>query len=163
MIRCFLLHCFAKACATRHGPPRRDNTTRHGPARFNTDRTSTNTDCDDPRRPGTNQTFWVNWCRQSSNNWFGESWTRPEIRKTWKWWVFKFSQKCNRKVTNPEWSRIIIRSFRATLYVQERAAWVHGSWSRKPPQNRVLVHGSGLAWGDSKKSPKGPISSRKQY
>ena len=33
----------SEMCATRHGPPTRDNTTRHGPARFNTD-------CDDPTR-----------------------------------------------------------------------------------------------------------------
>ena len=52
------------------------------------------------------------------NNWFGESWTCPKIWTQWKWWVFEFFPKWNRTVTSPTWSRIIIRSFRATLFLK---------------------------------------------
>ena len=48
------LQMFAETCATWHGPPTRDNTTRHGPARLNTSRANANTGCDDPTRNGSN-------------------------------------------------------------------------------------------------------------
>ena len=52
------------------------------------------------------------------NNWFGESWSRPPGPKTMKLKGFRVFPKWNRNVTNPEWSRIILRSFWATLLVE---------------------------------------------
>ena len=49
-------------------------------------------------------------------NCFKESWTRPKIRESSKWWGF--GPKLILKVTSPKWSRIILRSFRAHLFLK---------------------------------------------
>ena len=40
--------------------------------------------------------FWTIWgilvSPKLKDNWFWESWTRPKISKSWKWWVFGLSQ-----------------------------------------------------------------------
>ena len=50
------------------------------------------------------------------NNWFGESLSRPPGPKTTKMEGVGVLPKWNRKVTSPKSSRIILRSFWATLF-----------------------------------------------
>ena len=52
------------------------------------------------------------------NSWFGESWSRPLGPKIMKNMTFSIFPKWKLKVTSPKWSRIILRSFRATLFLE---------------------------------------------
>ena len=49
--------------------------------------------------------------------WFWDLEPRPKIEKLRKWWVSGFSKWWNRIVINPKWSRIILRSFWAILFI----------------------------------------------
>ena len=61
--------------------------------------------------------FRIIWTSKIENNWFGEAWTRPKIRKARRWGLFVFPE-INRKVISPKWSRIILRSFWANLLIE---------------------------------------------
>ena len=49
---------------------------------------------------------------KDKHNWFGGAWTRPPSPKIIKIMTFRVFPKLNRKVTNPKWGGIIVRSFR---------------------------------------------------
>ena len=83
------------------------------------------------------------------DNWIWRSWTRQKIRQSWQWRLENFFGKWNRKVNNPRWSRITLRSCWATLLsnIYKRK----GSRSSQTPHPELsgTSHGNliGPVWG----------------
>ena len=61
--------------------------------------------------------------------WFWDSWSRPRGPNTMKIMTCPVLQKWNRKATNPNWRRIILRSFWTTLSLKCMI-----KWSPDPPE-----------------------------
>ena len=78
---------------------------------------------------------------QIKYNWCWESWSRPLGPKTMSMMGFRVSPTWNPKGTSPKWSRIILRSFWATLL-----------YSRSGSQNGQAPNSSCIFWISYRKS-----------